>query len=408
MELFNRLKKWPVAADAWGRAFAKLVDVVGEELDKIADLGADIASGAKDEKQAWAEYGAHFDLASSLCRDSVELLGGFALREQLVDEDEDRLLNRKVCEFVEAIVGECATGHPDLMPLLAIPAAEDPLAETQARIIRVRFPEWTVWTVPLAAHEYCRATFLDVSSLSRVVEHESARRARSANGAEDPAGIVPLLIADAFALRVMGPAYACAAVLLRLDPFVRASGSRTHDIERAETIFKVVETLYPDEDDIENEARRFIEKHVKSHWRAAVAAVAPEVDLGPIEKRAASFAEDGYDALDKKIYPEAHYVLDSSGGGNDWRTAEKLRKYWSYSLKDVGVGGKREDKPGKYGVRDVLNAAWSARLRIPKGLKSYAAEAARECEALLAAPPEPGGELRTQKGEPERAGVTKQ
>lgn len=405
IELQGGLSNYPVPTDAWERAFVKVVDIVGEELDEIADLRRGVQRGETDERRAWENYGTHFARARNICRDSVELLGGFALREQMVKAEDDRLLNRQVCDFVEAIVAECATGHPDLMPLLAIPAAEDPLAETQARIIRVRFPEWTLWTVPLAAHEYCRATFDDVSSLSKVVEHESARRGQGENGALEAAqGIVPLLIADAFALRVMGPAYACAAVLLRLDPFTHPSGPRAHDIERAETIFAVLEQLYPDQG--ENEPLQFVNEYVRSHWDAALTAVAPDLDLTEIQKQATFFATEGVETLDKKIYPQAHYISDSEGSGNDWRTAERLRKYFQGMAGDVGVGEAQPKKPDNYGVRDVLNAAWSARLRNPRAVMNYANAAGREWEKLLAAARD-GGEIRNRKAEPARSGQPK-
>ena len=97
---------------------------------------------------------------------------------------------------------------------------------TAARLIRIGFPEWTVWMVPLAAGELGfifadRYRDLDTEVIAAAFADVLTGRAGPDGSEGEPAIDEEELrawVADAFATCVTGPAYVWAAMLLRADP----------------------------------------------------------------------------------------------------------------------------------------------------------------------------------------------
>ena len=86
---------------------------------------------------------------------------------------------------------------------LAIPALLEESTSTGAFTLHIGFPEWTIWALPLLQHEF--GHIYVEKQLGRVVEADGRK-------------FLAVMLADALACLVTGPAYGCAAVLMRLDP----------------------------------------------------------------------------------------------------------------------------------------------------------------------------------------------
>src|SRR5262249_7748888 len=74
----------------------------------------------------------------------IEFIGGLALRDAGFDEGISRLANE--------LLRGCCTRNPEA--LLAIPTRQSAVAMTMTRIIRVTFPDWTIWALPSTALEF--------------------------------------------------------------------------------------------------------------------------------------------------------------------------------------------------------------------------------------------------------------
>jgi hypothetical protein len=102
-----------------------------------------------DRAKIWAEYErlAYQD-GEPLFGEYVDLLGGLALRNTGIDSG--------ICAMADALIRRLhyVGGRERLYHSVAVPARRGAPERTMARIIRLGFPEWTVWAVPLAAHEY--------------------------------------------------------------------------------------------------------------------------------------------------------------------------------------------------------------------------------------------------------------
>jgi hypothetical protein len=137
----------------------------------------------------------------------VDILAGMALRDIGFDEGISRV--------AEELIETYKTNKERLYDLVALPARQEAVARTLARIMRVGFPEWTVWALPFTAFEFWH-----------VVAREDLDTELRDEIAKDP-GIEPFdqiddrfqnCLADAFATYSMGPAYAYSAFLLLLNP----------------------------------------------------------------------------------------------------------------------------------------------------------------------------------------------
>ncbi len=117
---------------------------------------------------------------------------------------------------------------------IAIPARVERDRSSGAMVLRIGYPEWTVWAVPLVQHQYGQV-FLQ--------RHRESPRGRNSV-------LSPSIAAhcDAAAAIVTGPAFACPALLLRLDPSdVRAiDGAPTPTARRSAAIIAALRSCGPD------------------------------------------------------------------------------------------------------------------------------------------------------------------
>src|SRR6185503_8084314 len=82
----------------------------------------------------------------------LEYIGGLALR--------DRGFDQRICDIGDHLIVSCAKDWNNLKwQSLTILAAQERLGQTMARIIRLRFPEWTIWTLPFTAREFAHVAF---------------------------------------------------------------------------------------------------------------------------------------------------------------------------------------------------------------------------------------------------------
>lgn len=205
----RRGKAWPALQDGLVSkaevqigALQAIDDGYLERAVTLAGDG-DQAGSRAQARQAWHEY------STSAYRDShtvfaeyLDFLSGLALRDTGFD--------RGICRIADELIRTCGRLPESFTwESLTIPAQNEALRATMAKIVRLGFPEWTVWALPLAVHE-----FGHVAASLRTIEdfikgHASTEAARHR---------LRICLADAFATFVLGPAYACAVILIRLDP----------------------------------------------------------------------------------------------------------------------------------------------------------------------------------------------
>ncbi len=215
-----------------------------EEVDQsLRGLRKDLASTGLDaRREQWQRYQSLLDdKARPVFMEYVDFLGGLTVRDTGLDD--------RVCEMTDALLRRYTGIAPQALPL---PARQAALGSALDSVVLLGFPEWSIWGIPLVAHEVGLAYAHDLNdpALPDLVDRFSG------DPGPDPLGVeggsaprrttkyVRELLADAFATYTLGLSYACAALLLRLsprhdDPY---DPTQPRDLERARVIMLVLLT----------------------------------------------------------------------------------------------------------------------------------------------------------------------
>lgn len=265
-----------------------------------------------------------------LLADYMELLGGAALRDTGFDE--------RISYFADELIR--STGGR----LLALPTRRQALITTIKRIIRVTFPDWTVWALPAAALEFWN-----------VVEYNDLKNTLVANlplGEEQLKPLQPSkYLGDAFATYSMGPAYAFYAVALLLAPDLEEDQSRVRAI---------ISMLQCMEENPAGTRYREVRQQLLTAWNAA----RTQLEQRPLTldvNRPGDADESDPDGRDVRVLVRALWKtleLETSAKFNAeiWTVIQP----WVPLL----LAGKAEEISVPNGVefRHLLNAAWLARV----------------------------------------------
>jgi hypothetical protein len=343
------------------------------ELDEITDHLATVKGRRPAWGTLWDEYSKLNSESRRLFRDFLELLGGLAVRGKLGDE---RLLR-----VADELIKECA--ELDMWgrdSSVAIPAIKEALARTPTGIVRLRFPEWTIWNLALIAHEYGHVVMEGM--LDAVLHEATELRAGGLPGTNENAKPderrarrqLQVLVADVFAAYVLGPAYGCAAIVLKLDPSAEADWDSPADAERAHVILAILKKLEGFE---RSPSYREVIGFLEDRWKQLVRRVEPAAALKrPQIRRLDKFVDALYDAFEalkreskllrtSAAYPY-HFCSSSSWDPADggWLVAESWARGWLAVLDNPDATA--FEIPSKSRVRDVLNAAWICRVARPR------------------------------------------
>jgi hypothetical protein len=144
-------------------------------------------------------------VSETIFAEYIEFLEGLALRDTEYD--------MRISQLAEELVRKYNIGG-NVAGMLAIPARQQAMAMTLARIIRVTFPDWSIWSLPSTAYEFWRVVAQrDLAGPLRTALRQCAKNPKDT--------IEPRFqecLGDAFATYMLGPAYAYSCVCLQLDP----------------------------------------------------------------------------------------------------------------------------------------------------------------------------------------------
>jgi hypothetical protein len=207
-----------VKKDATGeRNRAEALTEVGQ------DLQDDLITKARDMvklEENWDSYRRRAQESQGLFEEYVALLQGVALRDAGFDRDLFRIADRLPSLWRRP------SGYS--WHSMAIPSGSEIMGQSAARVLRIGFPEWTVFALPLLQHEFGHV-FLKWTRYERTGAgpQEGTAGLGGLSALDRPlTPVAParedqtdtICMADAAAVCVTGPAYACAVLFMRLDP----------------------------------------------------------------------------------------------------------------------------------------------------------------------------------------------
>jgi hypothetical protein len=352
-----------------------------KQVDKrIADLkklqGELVGAAAADvtaSSAAWAKYRRILADSEDLLRECLEILGTLAMRHKDLDH--------RNLDVAEQLILDCvgiSSNQPEYH--LLVPCLTDAISQARARVIRLRFPEWTIWDLPLLGHDAGKVAIRVTRSKERETPDEDDREltrflatqadallqqdpqlaAATGQGGEAAARAgeqartrVETLLADAYATLALGPAYACSAIRLRLSP-ASTMDPAAHS-HRAEIILSVLGWMDVD-------AGGYYLPYVsrlRDEWEATLDRFDPGLrasasQLGYLRQYANSFVE---------IYPrffrrQLRYPADSVHVG--WQRALQWSRQWRDEFEEGRPLGTPVDCQPE-NLRDVFNATWNCR-----------------------------------------------
>lgn len=346
--------------DVWTSFKGSIAQPAQALRGRIDAIRTNLKNSSNDEdalKRAWAEYADVHEESQELFSEFLEFIGGLTFRT----------LSKggAVLHVADEIVRMCSK---EAMPAeewrsITVPSRQEAVRATLARLIRLHFPEQTIWTLPLVTHDF-GLVIMEVKPLQQVVEEQAKVWAGSKfrlGGAKAMDRVaarrrIVELGADSFAAFYTGPAYACASILLKLDlfdPGFRSPSSRT-----ASRVHVILQTLRDMDKRAGGSYANVIER-LQGDWdRAVLATGSRALDRGEKE-RLDEFAAALHKDFTYKLLPTAEYQRSSPSAG--WLTAEAWFQHWNDQIgREVlsvpdGVSQLSE-------LRDALNAVWLFRL----------------------------------------------
>ena len=232
-------KKASSGVNEIGKGFVSLGGAQGDELGnhitrrcgqvtaQIDTLRAKlkIPGGQRDR---WKEFDTMVEvLVRPLFTEYVDFVSGLAIRDNALDD--------RICPMTDELLEELYEGH--LGASLVVPASQAALGQVLQSVIKLGFPEWTIWGIPLVGHEVGLKVPLTDVRLAGLLGESKEYGMRP--------GLCANLLADIFATYTLGPCYAHAVIRLRLQPFRESplDPDQPRDADRAMVILGVLGQL---------------------------------------------------------------------------------------------------------------------------------------------------------------------
>ena len=372
---------------------------------------------------SWERYNNILHDCQSLLRECLEIIGTLAIRNKDLDQEILHLADELVKNSFVWVTGAAEHYY------LTVPGLGDTLPAKRAHIIRMRFAEWTIWDLPLIAHEFGHVAitlklgkekaqpeeelrdltpFLaqqqelllkQDSQLQQMIKETSPAQdaQRNQNLARDWArGRVSNFVADAFAAFTMGPAYACSGINLRFNPCSEAHQDIPSGPQRAYLVMSMLEWM----DEFHHSQMRTVKfkpyeeviAKLNGAWESAMARSGSTCRLTSAEQNyLKTFTRRFADEIWETIFLNTGmYPLEG------WKLAQKWCNAW---LEQHGIGASLATPSSESGsIRDVLNATWLCRLETPgvAQIENSLADVGKSlCKKIIAAAPTGSGRVQS-------------
>lgn len=231
--------------------------------------------------------------------------------------------------------------------------AEGEFFADMAEIIRLRFPELSIWNLPVTGHEFGHfvGPKLEVHGLDGKSRHPfQDLLERERRQGQQYWSFLHEHFADLFAVYALGPAFACTCILLRFDPGMAYLDGQVHPgyAKRVHFILKALEKMDEAETGVVRYYRDII-KMLGKLWRQGLAATGQPESLDqsvtiPLD----GLLDELYVLVDTEL-PRVRY--------RGWLGAQMLADKMQPD-KDTAPTLRDQDT-----LPDVLNAAWLCRIQ---------------------------------------------
>ncbi len=341
-----------------------------------------------------------------LQREALEFLGGSIIRHHELDREPvevSQLPDRgpSICDLADDVLSGYARQTGVNWSAHAV-LGSGSLVATDTDVVRVQFPDWSVWNLALVGHEFGHvAAFATRAFLD--FELEQGRRHAAAGSTDAAVSQAHLmeLFADVFATYTLGPAFPCCSILLQFDPVDAFRWRKSHPtyMERVRVLLQVLEAMNRMACDRPMAQGPYVAvlESLQQAWEQSVAAcgVVPN-DQKAFDEQLMESLRLGFSLF---VIVDRSYRLAAAYTPARWDVARRIGEqlvtppvpsYEQLQSLARSVGGLT--------AADLLNAYWSARLELvcePWQISHLRAAIAQTCDQLWRALPRfahlPGG-----------------
>lgn len=344
---------------------------------EVIDIRDELAAGGSLEK-AWAKYAEVSLKSQQMFSELVEYIGGIAFRDTGLEYE-------RICAVADELVRTClqdatrndTTGKGS--EWISVPSLQESVTRTWIRMIRVRFPERTIWSLPFAIHEAGHVIMADpAGNLKKRVDRlvaqwvgDKVKLGKRVVDKEWAEIYLNELISDAFATFYLGPAYACAAVHLRFSPQLSAPPAELPHPSDSVRLHVILATLRSrDKESADGQYKEIIDR-LEGTWNSMAAAPKGGAIDPATKERLDALVDEFVNRFSKALFV-AEYP---TSGAEGWGTATQWSSEWEKKEPTVTTSST---------VRDALNAAWHFLLHHPEQYESITDRALTLCEAIIA------------------------
>jgi hypothetical protein len=300
----------------------RFLSKIHQEQKELAGLLEDVESHTPLDR-LWNDVERERKECGSLLRECLAFVEGVLVRRAGLDNG--------ICVIADALLTEISHASDVPWQRFAIMAETDFFTET-TEIIRLRFPEFGVWNLPIVCHEFGH--------------YVAAKEMKP--GVMDQ--ILGEYFADLFATYSMGPAYACTCILLNFTPFMGDSREHPADAKRAFFLLRALEKMNKTE-------QRFgvVIKPLREVWQRNLSAANVEEPEMYVKQNLDSTLDMFLTSILDPKYNTVRY--------KGWALADILSSKIDSMTSDSVVNSFGEFVAKGVTLRDVLNAAWICRIR---------------------------------------------
>jgi hypothetical protein len=348
--------------------FAELIDIRKSELQQIHE---DV-KGTFPLDVSWNSYIILQKDCICIFRECLDFLEGALVRGAGLDDG--------ICNIADLLLNQMADQTEIRWSRLTILGEREQFDQT-AEIIRLKFPDFSIWTLPIIAHEFGHIVEQELKDLPPYQNIHPIRTKideLAGTDANKRASICEFF-SDLFGIYTMGPAFACTCILLRFNPLNAFSeiGDHPSGAKRVYSILRGLEKMGSQE--TRHPYSDLIEK-LQKIWSQSLAANDPNLCLTTSE-------EDEQNEWMDKLYPELNKRKAAKYPASGWRIAENWFEEWDPNLKEDPDQERNLQMPAispNCNIRDALNAAWLCRMYNPDKAKTISKATKSLCMAISA------------------------
>ncbi|HEX6209075.1 MAG TPA: hypothetical protein VF058_12055 [Actinomycetota bacterium] len=355
----------------------RALDAIGDALDRHArDLASLRELARSDGDGAWDKLRELRRDSSTTFRESLAFMQGALARREGLD--------RGLCRIADSMLLE-VSGRARVAwnRLTILDQAE--FVQDLSQIIRIRFPEVSVWSLPIATHElgHFVAPRIEVQVQEGKVRRlaypfqellENLLDRDRERGATEPErfrswSFMHEHIADVFAVVAGGPGYVCATILHRFDPSTAGTDTLQHPsgAKRAHMILRTLAEM-DRAPGLLGEYTGLID-HLRGTWARSVSSAGGTPELAPEDEKCIN-----------EIGDELYGLFQDHAASLLYRTVLRAKE-----LRTNLLSGEQPAPADGDTVTDAVNAAWLARVGSGDdgSIGDLGERAFRLCEAIV-------------------------